>query len=155
MRKIAYGAAVLLSFLMTPGVRAQGVAGTWQVNYDMRIERTGGEDVVTERGKATLTLTQKGDSVSGSWVVTAGPPGRPVPPPRAVKGTFRSGTLNFSGDPVAAQIMQNGESSSVMMLQEYEGTLSGDALKGTFTAHSMDGSIQAGTRNWDATRTKS
>ena len=58
----------LIGFALAAGlaissVQAQGVAGTWSVNFDKTIKRTAdGQDSVAVGGKAQLVIEVKGDS---------------------------------------------------------------------------------------------
>jgi hypothetical protein len=91
-------AIVVLAILRAPAA-AQGVGGTYLVEYPARIQNTNGEENV-QMGKARLTLQVKGDSVVGTWLVLD----RPNAQPREVRGTLQGSTAKFSSRPKAASI---------------------------------------------------
>jgi hypothetical protein len=128
-------AMVVLAILRAP-TAAQGVAGTYLVEYPARIQNTNGEDNV-QMGKARLTLQVKGDSVVGTWLVLD----RPNAQPREVRGTLQGGTAKFSLQ-TEGRINQNGEERTIRMTTEFTATVSGDKVEGTMQLRSGEGMTQ-------------
>ena len=128
-------AIIALTTFKTPAL-AQGVAGTYVVEYPARIQNTNGEENV-QMGKARLTLEVKGDSVVGTWLVLDRPDARP----REVRGTLQRNTAKFSLQ-TEGRINQNGEERTIKMTTDFTATVSGDKVDGTMQLRSSEGMSQ-------------
>ena len=141
--------------LMLPagnGVSAQQrVSGTWLVDYDMRIAREGdGAERVTERGKARLELSQRGDSLFGTWQASTGLSRAERP----VRGTVEGSNVRFTTGPAEATINRNGEETKIQIVSEFSGAVDGDSIGGVMTVRPLNGpGMPAGSdRKWDGRR---
>jgi hypothetical protein len=126
------GLATIALVSMRAPANAQGVAGTYAVEYPARISNTNGEESV-QMGKARLTLHVKGDSVTGTWLSLD----RPDAKPREIHGTVNGSTIRFSVQ-TEGRINQNGEERAVKMTTDYIAVLKGNALDGTMKSHSSE-----------------
>ena len=131
-------------------LEAQGVAGTYLVEYPAQVRSTNGAEEVVALGHARLVLQVKGDSLVGTWTITD----RPDAKPRGLRGTVQGNTVNFSTDPTEGHVNMNGQVSTIKMFADYTATITGDEIKGTLKQHSEDGSIQSGERAWSGKREK-
>lgn len=133
--------------LVAASAQAQSVAGKWTANFPMRVRMENGEPSQAEQqGIALLELEQKGDSVFGTWTVQNTPA---QVPPRQLRGTFVAGKLVFQAQ-VEGRVNMNGDERTVKMITTYEATLKGDALDGTMSSKSEDGSIESSPMPWSA-----
>jgi hypothetical protein len=135
---------------LTSGMSAQSITGKWNVHYPMRIMNVNGE-MKADTGLAVVTIEQKGDSVSGTWLATNTPV---ASTPRTFTGTFKNGSLQFTAAKVQAKINRGGEDETVEMVTYYEGKLTGDKLAGTMHSESLDGSISSPPMEWSGERAK-
>jgi hypothetical protein len=130
--------------------KAQTVAGKWTVKYPARVQNVNGQ-ITADTAVALLTIEVRGDSIFGTWHAQ----NAPVPvEPRAITGTFKDGTLSFTGALVNAKIRRGGgDEESIQMRTFYEGKVSGDQITGTMYSESIDGTIHSSTMNWSGKRT--
>jgi hypothetical protein len=127
------GLAMVALVTVTTPVDAQGIAGTYLVEYPAQIQVTNGEENV-QMGKARLTLEVKGDSVVGTWLVL----NRPDAQPRAVRGTVQGNTAKFSIES-EGRTNQNGEERTIKVTTDFSATVTGGKIDGTmeFRAEGM------------------
>jgi len=136
-------------FALSGHAAAQTVAGKWTVKYPSRVQNSNGE-VTADTAVALLTIEVKGDSIFGTWQSQ----NAPVPVlPRPISGTYKDGTLQFTGGIVEARIRRDGsDEQSLQMRTFYEAKLTGDQIVGTMYSESVDGTIHSGTLGWSAKR---
>jgi hypothetical protein len=117
------GVAALLVALP---VRAQAprASGRWLVTFDANVTRKGAAVVVEAREQATLQLTQRGDSVSGTWKVASAPP-------RIVHGTYDGKTLALRTETAEQEIRVNGKPVKMQSMTEWSAAISGVTIAGT------------------------
>jgi hypothetical protein len=133
---------------------AQELAGKWIASYPTRIQNVNGAESADQLGTALLTFEVKGDSVFGTWHAQNTP--RPSKP-RAFRGTFKNGMLNFTAEPVEVSIRRSmgggdGSDSPMRMITYYEGALKDGAIVGTFRGETEDGAVQMQPVKWAAKR---
>src|ERR1700693_2014569 len=82
---VATAAFVLVSLAPRPGAAQSGPAGRWTTEFDIGIRNENGGETSMGKRHATITLTVKGDSVIGTWLVAA-EAGATAPAPINLKG---------------------------------------------------------------------
>jgi hypothetical protein len=151
MSRLMICACALWLATATDASAQQRVSGTWLVEYDMRLEREGdGAERVTERGKARLELSQRGDSLFGIWQGSTGPSRTERP----VRGTVEGGNVRFTTGVAEATISRNGAETKLQIVSEFSGAVDGDIIGGTMTVRPLSGpEMPAGRRRtWDGRR---
>ena len=120
-------------------VAAQGISGRWITEFDRSVRNENGNVTTGDKAKALIVLTQKGDSVTGTWEVLDRGPSQsgPTAPPRQLRGTIAGNKVSLSMR-VDGKRNINGEESAVSMTMLYDLTVDGDKLQGTTTAKSSD-----------------
>ena len=142
-------ALLVLATAYSPA-RAQGVAGTYLLDYPARIQVTNGEESV-ELGKARLTLQVKGDSLIGTWLTLD----RPDAKPREIRGTVQGHTAKWTIEN-EGRISDGGEVRTVKMITNFSATVTGDKVEGTMQSRSPDaGGMTAPERKFSGVRQKS
>ena len=119
---------VLVSALARGAIaQAVSAAGTWDVTYASGVrDNSDGSLTVTREAVGTFALTQRGDSVSGTWTSTLAGPGKVE---WRVRGTLRSNRLHLVGfDPRVEDPPPAGQER--VSAQEWIGDLEGDRLSG-------------------------
>ena len=150
MRVVRILLAVCAFATLASGASAQSLTGKWTAHYPMRIRNENGQ-FSSDTGIAVVTLEQKGDSVSGTWLAT----NTPVPSKlRTFVGTFKDGTFTVTGSPVEAKINRGGDEETIQMITYFEAKLVGDKLVGTMHSDSMDGAVSSPPMEWTAERAK-
>ena len=130
---------VMAAGLATSGAQAQGVAGTWTVDFDRLLTRTAdGRDTVTARGKAQLVIEVKGDSVFGTWTFE-----EPGSQPRKLRGTWKGNAVKLVSGALPGTIHTNGKVTEMAFINTYEATVTGDAIVGTVTPQPQNAQLQA------------
>jgi hypothetical protein len=145
-RTIVATLALSLSAIVPHDVaRAQagGVAGEWVVDWDSGLRTDKGRVIaVQRRSRGVLTLTQHGDSVSGTWASGfRGPRGEdagPIP----VRGLLRGGALALVAEAARPGAPPPGIT--------FQGELANGALTGTM--YIVLGSLPPAPRRWEARR---
>ena len=127
---------------------AQEIAGKWTATYPAQIRRTNGNEGA-EMGTALMVIDQKGDSIFGTWHAQNAPtPSQP----RAFRGTFSNGRLNFVTAPSEARVRRGGDGQTVELISYFEGTLKDGVIEGVMYLESTDQTIRSGTLKWSARR---
>lgn len=154
--KAAGVAALAAAMFSVTEANAQTVAGKWTAEYPTRVRNTGGTVEAEQMGTAVLVLEVKGDSVFGTWH----PQNTPVAvEPRAIKGTFTNGRINFVGAPTEARIRRSGmggdeSETAIKMVTYFEGTVKDGAIDGMMHAESEDQTIKSTPIKWTAKLSK-
>ena len=146
-------AAIVLTVGVVP-VRAQGtVAGKWTTDYPTGIRNENGEIVVSASRPATMTLTLKGDSVIGTWQMSAAAGGT-APAPTHMTGK-RSGTKFVIRNEAVERTVNMGEGpKQVQMFTQWDFEVKGETLVGTQKNMSPDGSFEGPELPFSAKRAK-
>ncbi|MHB1313439.1 MAG: hypothetical protein ACYC3L_15585 [Gemmatimonadaceae bacterium] len=129
VRRVTAALALGLAFAApVASAQAHPLAGRWTVEYQRGMRNENGE-MTPIMGTATLTLEQRGDSLVGTLVPTAGDRGSAQPAQQfAAKAGTEGATFVVTSQ---AQINMNGEISTRNMTLTWELSASGDALTGT------------------------
>jgi hypothetical protein len=99
--------------------------------------------------KVKLVLEQKGDSVFGTWQMTA-PRESPV---QQLRGKMEGKTARLFGLVTGKMRGPDGSDRELSMTQEFEVTVDGDVIKGTMKIHPSEGvEIQAPARPFTGKR---
>ena len=140
IRKSAMICALALVAVAATGVSAQKIEGTYEFQQKVRTSMESEPiDVV-----AKLTVTLKGDTAIGSWVVAF--PGR-EPKPVELKGTVKGNTLTLlTGTQQAKLSGGSGEERTIDVTSTYVLTISGDEISGEITSSSSDENVQLPSR---------
>jgi hypothetical protein len=148
-----------LALVLVLGVaeaRAQNVAGTYLIEFDMQLRMGGGGGgaVSSEKAQVKLVLDVKGDSILGSWAMQPSSSANVTVRPREVRGTVQGNAIKFSmaGQ---ARLNMNGNQQTVETITTYNATITGDEIKGTIDSQAVDGSFQAPQRSFVGKREKS
>ncbi len=113
-----------------------GVAGTYAVEYSVRMMTNDREPAPTETvAKVKLVLEQKGDSVFGTWQMTA----PRESPAQQLRGKVEGKNVRLWGTVSGHMRGPDGSERTVSMTQEYVMTIEGDVLKGSITVHPEEG----------------
>jgi hypothetical protein len=134
-RLIVIAAAALLAVILGEPAEAQSaVAGTYAIEYPVRMMLNGepAPNEVTARVK--LVLEQKGDSVFGTWQLNEPRQG----PTQQLRGTLDGKSVRLWTTSEAKLRGPDGE-RSVSMNEEYVITIEGDIVKGSITVHPPEG----------------
>lgn len=115
---------------------AQSIDGTWITEFDRMMRNEGGTVTSGEKSRAKMTLVQKGDSVTGTWLALGNTRGGP-PTPRQLRGTIAGGKVSLQTQ-FEATVNINGEQSSRTITVLYDFALKGDRLEGTITNRTGD-----------------
>jgi hypothetical protein len=134
---------LVLMLTVAPTALAQGVTGTWSAMFDSDITIQRDTFIVKARGPATLVLTQRGDSVTGTWKSGSSPA-------RDVSGTFDGRVLRLTTGRRESEIRVNGEPVKMMTRTDWMATLQGNRLTGTLFIRLGDREPPA--RRWEADR---
>ena len=124
-------AGILVALAAGP-LAAQGINGSWITEFERQLRNENGEVTAGEKTKARLVLTQKGDSVTGTWQMLEG-----AATPRALKGTISGNKVSLTSQ-VQAKRNINGEESVTTLTVVYDFTVEGNKLQGTSTAKGSD-----------------
>ena len=152
-RRFLFALAAAAIFVAPRPVRGQDVSGTWTTEVPVRVANHGGNEVVEQTATATITLSQRGDLVEGTYQL-APDADRPNPPARTLHGTARDGQVVLT-DTMTAQVRRGGElPMEVQMVTTYELRMEGDQLTGTLSSRSTDGAISSQPRPFTATRSR-
>src|SRR4051812_21916772 len=135
--------AAIALFVVATSAHAQGVAGKWSATFDSDISGRGDSFVVKERRPATLELTQRGDSVFGTWTVAG-------MDKSDVSGTFDGKILRITTGLHEREIRINGTPSKMKVRTDWTGSVSGNALSGVMTIRIGD--REPPPRKWEAAR---
>ena len=150
MKKLLRSAIVAaLALLAGSPLAAQGIAGNWITEFDRQIRNDGGAVSTGERARARITLTQKGDSVTGTWQVISDPAN--TSRPRAITGTVAGNKVSLQAQ-FQATINRNGETEERTITILYDLTMAGDKLEGTMSNRSGD--METPARPFTAVREK-
>jgi len=146
--------AILLVTVGAVPAGAQGtLAGKWTTDYPTGIRNENGEIAVSASRPATLTLTMKGDSVTGTWQLAA-PAGGAAPAATHILGK-RSGTKFVMRNEAVERTINMGEGpKQVQMFTQWDFELKGDELVGTQKNMSPDGSFEGPELPFSAKRAK-
>ena len=128
------------------------VAGKWVTEFDIGIRNENGVETSMGKRQATITLTLKGDSVSGTWQAAAVEGSTPAPV--SLKGTIAGGKVKLQSDPVEHTVRMNDDEQQVKIVSYYTFELHGDLLSGTTRNSSVDGSFNGPDREFSAKRSK-
>ena len=148
MRKSLCLATALLAVAQT--VSAQSVAGTWNVDYAVRMMAANNEPSPSETvAKVKLVLEQKGESVFRTWQMTA-PRESPV---QQLRGKMEGKSARLFGVVTGKMRGPDGSDRELSMTQEFEITVTGDSMSGTMKVHPGEGvEIQATPRSFTGKR---
>lgn len=147
----------LLAFaplLLAPlrGTKAQGTfVGRWSIEYPLNLRVVDGVESSTGTGRARLTLTQRGDSVIGTWEVLA-PVTIPMPPKRTLRGVAVGGRLQLQAEPTTAIIASVRDTHTLTIITRYDLRVKGDTLVGTEIRTPNDPAFPAASRPFVAIR---
>ena len=152
MKRFLTIAAVAAACTVTASaVRGQSVAGTYAIEYPVRMMVNDQPQQTETIAKVKLVLEQKGDSVVGRWQLVSP---REVPA-EELRGTVSGNRLRLFGKSNAKMRGMNGEEQALTMTQEYVITIDGEALEGTIQVHPPEGiSISGPTRQFTGKRTR-
>ena len=144
----------LAAGLAISGAQAQGVAGTWAVDYDQLIRRLpDGRDSVAQRGKAQLVIEVKGDSAFGTWTTESS---RGQPRSIKLRGTRTRNSVKLVSEPQSGSRVTPNGTTQITFITTYEATVTADAMVGTMTNQSETPQIIAtGARKFEGRRAKS
>src|SRR5436305_5448828 len=124
MRSRNFFAAVGLAIVAHAPLGAQGIGGKWSVIWDADIRMDHDTAIAKARKPATLELTQRGDSVFGTW--SGG-----IEPGIPLKGTFDGRAIQMSSGVMERTGMRDGQPMKMRVRWDVRGALSGSALTGT------------------------
>ena len=110
------GLALIALAVVNAPAQAQGVAGTYVLEYPAQIRVTNGEESL-QLGKARLTLQVKGDSIVGTWLVLDRADARPREIRGTLQGTMAKWTIENEG-----RINDGGETRTVKMITNFTAT---------------------------------
>jgi hypothetical protein len=142
--------ALALTVLASFPLSAQSVNGAWITEFDRMIRNEGGTVSSGEKTKARITLEQKGDSVTGTWLVLSDAPNM-TSTPRQLKGTIAGNKLKLQTE-FQATVNRNGEQETRNITVVYDLSMNGDKLEGTMT--NRTGDMEMPPRPFTATREK-
>jgi hypothetical protein len=136
--KIPLHALPLAAFALLVAVplSAQSIDGTWITEFDRMMRNEGGTVTTGEKSRARVTLVQKGDSVTGTWLALGNTRGG-TPTPRQLSGTIAGGKVSLQTQ-FDATVNINGEQSTRTITVLYDFALKGERLEGTITNRSGD-----------------
>jgi hypothetical protein len=137
---------MLVCLVVSPSasVRAQGVAGKWSVMWDADIRFDHDTAIVKGRKPATVELTQRGDSVFGTWSGGVEPGGV------ALRGTFDGRTMRLTSGVNERTGTRDGQPMKMKVRWDVNGALQGAKLAGTLFIYIGD--MPAAPRRWDGQR---
>lgn len=133
MKKLLSLAA--LALLSAAPLSAQGINGEWITEFDRMMRNDGGSVSTSDKARAKMTLTQKGDSVTGTWQLVGDAPAGAKP--RELKGTIAGNKVALQAQ-FQATINRNGETEERTLTMLYDFAISGDKLEGTMQTKSDD-----------------
>jgi len=122
---------------------AQSVAGKWAVTWDADVRIDQDTAIVKSRKLATLELTQRGDSVVGTW--SAGPDGH-----TPVRGTFDCRSLKLSSGTIERNGMIDGKPTAMKIRWDIAGSVEAAKLSGVLFLYM--GALSPVPRRWEAQR---
>lgn len=125
-----------VALLAAMPLSAQSIDGTWITEFDRMIRNEGGTVTTGEKSRAKMTLVQKGDSVTGTWLALGTFRGG-TPTPRQLRGTIAGGKVSLQTQ-FEATVNVNGEQSTRAITVLYDFALKGDKLEGTITNRTGD-----------------
>lgn len=150
---VATAALALVSLAAKPGAAQSGPAGTWTTEFDIGIRNENGVETSMGKRQATMTLTLKGDSVVGTWLVAA-ETGAPAPAPIKLWGTVSGTRVVLQTEPVERTVRINDDEQRVRMVSSYSFDVRGDSLVGTTRVSAPDHAFDSPDRPFLATRLK-
>jgi hypothetical protein len=138
MKQILIAAAL---FAAAQPLAAQApIAGTYAVEYPVRMMVNGEPSPNETMAKVKLVLEQKGDSVFGTWQMVDGT--RAIPAQK-LAGTAKDGTARLYGTSEAR--MRNPDGEQVMtMTMEYVMTVDAETISGAIHVHPPEGITVSG-----------
>jgi hypothetical protein len=150
MKRILIAAAL---FAAAQPLTAQApIAGTYAVEYPVRMMVNGEPSPSETIAKVRLVLEQKGDSVFGTWQMVDG--ARQIPAQK-LAGTTRDGTVRLFGTSEARMRSSEGEQVTTMTM-EYVVTVDADTITGAIHVHPPEGITVSGEpRKFSGKREKS
>jgi hypothetical protein len=122
---------------------AQSVTGRWAVTWDADVRIDHDTAIVRSRKPATLELTQRGDSVVGTW--SAGPDGH-----TPVRGTFDGRSLKLSSGTVERNGMIDGKPTPMKIRWDIAGSVEAAKISGVLFLYM--GVLPPVPRHWEAQR---
>ncbi len=122
---------------------AQSVTGKWAVTWDADIRVDHDTAIVKSRKPATLELTQRGDSVVGTW---SGAPDSHTP----VRGTFDGRSLKLSSGTVERNGMIDGKPTPIKIRWDIAGSVEASKISGVLFLYM--GTLSPVPRRWEAQR---
>lgn len=126
----------ILAVIVSAPLEAQGINGTWVTEYERTLRNQDGAVSGGDKAKAKIVLKQKGDSVTGTWLLVDAPAGVPATP-RQLRGTISGNKVALATE-FDATVNINGEQSTRKISVTYDFTINGDKLEGTMTNRSGD-----------------
>src|SRR5687768_1147964 len=125
MRQFVVAAAAAVCVLSASAGSAQSIAGTYDVEYPVRMMVNDNPSQAESLAKVKLVLEQKGDSVVGRWQMVS----PRETPPEELRGTVVGNRVRLFGS-AQAKLRGNGEEKTFSMTQELVFTVEGDEIKG-------------------------
>lgn len=153
IRTAVFAASVIPVLVFAKPLRAQSVTGAWESSMATRITNEGGTETASGIVPIALKIDQKGDSLFATWQRGAAE-GMPAAAERRLKGVLKDGAAVLVSEPAESRVNRNGEESVIKMVMTLTFKVEGDALVGTQTTSTVDGSMDAMTREFKATRKK-
>jgi hypothetical protein len=145
-------AAIPVLLFATP-VHAQTLAGAWESSVATRVSNEGGVETPSAFVPVAIRIDQKGDSLFATWQRGAAE-GMPAGATRNLKGSIKDGVITLVSEPAESRINRNGEESIIKMVMTLSLKVQNDELVGTMTNAATDGSMDAMSREFKATRKK-
>ena len=128
--------ALIVTLLQLPLVAAaqsSTLSGTWALDAAAASGQSpNGGNWQLNASTGTLTLEQKGEAVTGSWI------GR-LPDPWTITGTSKGASFELESEVRNLQATKDGEQTTVRRQWIFRGTLSGDTLTGTMSLAGGEG----------------
>jgi hypothetical protein len=123
---------------------AQSITGKWAVTWDADVRVDHDTAIVKSRKAATLELTQRGDSVVGTW--STGPDGH-----TPVRGTYDGRSLKVSSGLVERNGMIDGKPTPMKIRWDIAGSVEASKISGVLFLYM--GTLSPVPRRWEAQRT--
>ena len=153
-RRMIFTTLALVASITARSGAAQGtVTGQWMFEYNRRVSNINGELTESDPVRVRLTLEQRGDSVTGSWLQVS-PVDDPMPKSRSLRGLAANGTVRLVSEPSEGRIQDGGGERKVSMTTSLEFSVSGDELVGTRRVTSSEGEMVGDGRPFKAVREK-
>ena len=153
-RRMIFTTLALVAVVAARSVAAQGnVTGQWMFEYNRRVSNINGELTESDPVRVRLTLEQRGDSVTGSWLQVS-PVDDPMPMPRALRGLAANGNVRLVSEPSEGRVQDGGGERKVSMTTTLEFSVNGDELVGTRKVTAAEGEMVGDGRPFKAVREK-